>query len=237
MNRDELLRKYFDGELSPDEEKEALHIIAEDEDLRSMLRFEQQLNSMLSSGSESLRSPEVPQNFSESVMRQISATGEIRDGLVSKLKERFQQFWKPRQVQWRPAYSVAVAVLVMFAFMYPLFLAETAGPIDQEATSMQEMERSVQQISTEAGEVMLRFVYIDNEANSVAVAGDFSDWEPIELNKQQVNGEQVWSGIVSMSRGEHNYMFIKDGSKWVTDPMAPVTRDDGFGNKNAVVYL
>jgi hypothetical protein len=237
MNRDKLLRKYLDGELSSDEEKEALHIIAEDEDLRSMLRFEQQINSILSPGKDTLTSPEVPENFSESVMQEIRKSEESTAGIIPRLKGRFQELWEPKKVQWRPVYSMAVAVLVIFTFMYPLFITETTQQPVKQAANMQDMDQSVQQVSTGAGEVMLRFVYIDDEANSVAVAGDFSNWEPIELTKQQVNGEQVWSGMVPMSRGEHNYMFIKDGSKWITDPMAPVTRDDGFGNKNAVVYL
>lgn len=237
MDSDKLLRKYFDGELSPDEEKEALHMIADDEELRSMLRFEQQLNSRLSRRGGSLTSPEVPENFSESVMQEIAGAEERTDDIIPRVKVWFQEFWEPKQVQWRPAYAMAVAVLVIFAFMYPLFIAETPQQPVKQAANMQDMDQSVQQISTGAEEVILRFVYIDDEANSVAVAGDFSNWEPIELTKQQVNGEHVWSGMVSMSRGEHNYMFIKDGSKWITDPMAPVTRDDGFGNKNAVVYL
>lgn len=240
MNRDELLRKYFDGDLSPEEEKKALHIIADDGELRSMLRFEHRLNSILSSRPGSLSSPEVPENFSESVMERIEGSESTTNGIIPRLKDLVREFLEPQEIQWRPAYSMVVAVLVLFAFMYPLFLANTAGPPVKEAANMQEMAQqgqSVQQVSTEAGEVMLRFVYIDDEANSVAVAGDFSNWEPIKLNKHRVNGEQVWSGMVSMSRGEHNYMFIKDGSEWITDPMAPVKRDDGFGNKNAVVYL
>jgi hypothetical protein len=32
-------------------------------------------------------------------------------------------------------------------------------------------------------------------------------------------------------------MFVVDGSRWVTDPLAPVQRSDGFGNKNAVLQL
>lgn len=237
MNPDKLLRKYLEGELSPDEEKEALHAIAEDEELRSMLRFEQKLNSTLSSHSDSLTSTKVPQDFSDDVMQQITRSEETTAGIVSRLKDRYQEFWEPKQIQWRPAYSMAVAALVIFAFTYPLFIAETPVSPPKQAANMQEMDQSVQQVSAEAGEVMLRFVYIDGDANSVAVAGDFSNWEPIELNRQEVNGEQVWSGMVRMSRGEHNYMFVKDGSKWITDPMAPVTRDDGFGNKNAVIYL
>jgi hypothetical protein len=238
MNRDKLLRKYLDGELSPQEEKEALHVIADDDELRSMLRFEQQLNSIISSQSGALSSSEVPKGFSENVMNEIAGLEQQqKEGFLARLKDWYQELWEPKQVQWRPAYSFVVAVLILFAFTYPLFIADTPGPPVEQAANMQDMDQSVQQISTGAEEVMLRFVYIDDEASSVAVAGDFSDWEPIELNRMQVNGEQVWSGIISMSRGEHNYMFIKDGSEWITDPMAPVTRDDGFGNKNAVVYL
>jgi hypothetical protein len=30
-------------------------------------------------------------------------------------------------------------------------------------------------------------------------------------------------------------MFIEDDTRWVTDPRAPLTRDDGFGGRNAVL--
>jgi hypothetical protein len=40
-----------------------------------------------------------------------------------------------------------------------------------------------------------------------------------------------------MERGEHRYMFVKNGENWVTDPLAAIQQDDGFGNKNAVIYL
>jgi hypothetical protein len=32
-------------------------------------------------------------------------------------------------------------------------------------------------------------------------------------------------------------MFIEDGQRWVTDPLAAQTRDDGFGRENAVLDL
>jgi hypothetical protein len=52
-----------------------------------------------------------------------------------------------------------------------------------------------------------------------------------------VNGKTVWTGLVPVSRGEHEYQFVVDGEKWVTDPLAPVKEDDGFGAKNAVLKL
>lgn len=85
--------------------------------------------------------------------------------------------------------------------------------------------------------VWTRFVFTDPDAQSVAVAGDFSRWEPIPLSSRTVNGQTVWTGLVPVGRGEHEYQFVVDGSEWVTDPLAPVTRDDGFGAQNAVLKL
>ncbi len=239
MNNDELLQRYLDGDLSPEEEKEALHVIADDTELRAMLRFEQKLADALASETISYETEAVPEGFSDSVMLRIEQQQEspAGGGLFEKLEAWYRQLWIPQQVQWRPAYSFAVALLLIVSLSYPLYLTQLEDQSPQQAAGLENMESSVEQVSAEDGEVMLRFVYIDENASSVAVAGDFSDWEPIELTSQNINGEQIWTGLVSMSRGEHNYMFIKDGQQWVTDPLAPVQRDDGFGNKNAVIYL
>jgi len=45
----------------------------------------------------------------------------------------------------------------------------------------------------------------------------------------------VWSTIVVLAPGSYEYMFIENGERWVTDPLAARTRDDGFGSKNAVL--
>lgn len=238
MDKDKLLQQYLDGDLSPEEEKAALHAIADDAEFREMLRFEQRLTDVFVGETISYKTEAVPEGFSDRVMMRIEQQQESPDraGLFEKLKAWYQQLWIPQQVQWRPAYSFAVALLLIVSLSYPLFLTQMEDESPQQAATM-DVDSSVQQVSSEAGEVMLRFVYMDENANSIAVAGDFSDWEPIELTKQNINGEQIWTGLVSMSRGEHNYMFIKDGQQWVTDPLAPVQRDDGFGNKNAVIYL
>jgi 1,4-alpha-glucan branching enzyme len=80
-------------------------------------------------------------------------------------------------------------------------------------------------------------MYTNNTADSVAVAGDFSQWSPIPLSPRTVNGETVWTGLVPVSRGEHEYQFVINGERWVPDPLAPVTRSDGFGAKNAVLDI
>jgi 1,4-alpha-glucan branching enzyme len=111
----------------------------------------------------------------------------------------------------------------------------TRGPDQPEAASA--VETTTASTDRDAETVWSRFVYTANDADSVAVAGDFSNWEPIPLSPHTVNGETVWTGLVPVSRGEHEYQFVIDGEKWVTDPLAPVKQDDGFGAKNAVLKL
>ncbi len=44
-------------------------------------------------------------------------------------------------------------------------------------------------------------------------------------------------GRVSLQPGVHQYMFVIDGSDWITDPNAVSYQDDGFGQRNAVVAI
>ena len=73
-------------------------------------------------------------------------------------------------------------------------------------------------------------------ARSVAVVGDFTDWS-VEEELSDPDGDGVWSGRVPVRPGVHAYMFVVDGSEWVTDPDAERFRDDGFGSRNAVLAV
>jgi 1,4-alpha-glucan branching enzyme len=106
-----------------------------------------------------------------------------------------------------------------------------------DIVSMVGEDRSVQLVSEQESEVWIRFVYFDENAESIAVAGDFSDWDPVNLSREIINDKIVWTGMIPVVRGEHSYMFVKDGEEWLTDPLADVQRDDGFGNKNAVLFI
>lgn len=232
QTKEEILHRYLDGDLNADEEQEALHMIADDEEMRSMLRFEQQL-----SGTD-FTSYEVPEGFSDSVMKAIE-TGketaqETQPGLIARFNEWVSALFEPREIRLRPAYAMAMVLVIAVLVGLPYVTEQPAE--NQLATNNMEGP-AVEQVSDNGEQVWTRFVYIDQEAETVSIAGDFSDWNPIELTKQNLNGQQVWTGLIPMDRGEHRYMFIKNGEKWVTDPLAPVQQDDGFGNKNAVIYL
>jgi hypothetical protein len=74
------------------------------------------------------------------------------------------------------------------------------------------------------------------DAHSVAVGGDFDEWQgsyPLE----DPDGDGIWTGRVPVKPGLYAYMFLVNGSKWVTDPEAAHHTDDGFGNRNAVLAV
>jgi hypothetical protein len=84
--------------------------------------------------------------------------------------------------------------------------------------------------------IYVQFVLQAPTATSVAVAGDFSDWQPSFLLTDS-DGDGVWTGRVPVQPGVHGYMFLIDDTDWQTDPNAERYRDDGFGNRNAVLAV
>lgn len=144
----------------------------------------------------------------------------------------WERFWQPRPVMWRPAWSAGIAAaLLMLIVLMPLLLLSPADEVQPARVPVRQI------VEEQHDRVLMRFVYVDREAESVAVAGDFSDWEPITLTRQNINGDVAWTGIIPLERGQHRYMFLKDGEQWATDPLAGRYVDDGFGNKNAVINL
>lgn len=255
MNKEEkekLVQRFLDGTIDDTREAEALRIMAEEQDMRELLRLEIDLNRAFRRHTDEAQSFDVPEAFSEEVMEAVEQresadqkqAEEIKDGFGKRLKETVDLILTPRTVQWRPVYGVA-AVLLAVALFVGLSLQNNTVPSDQKMAQNQgdtpaNTGQAVQVASktTESpGLAWARFFYVNEEAESVAIAGDFSDWEPIPLDQKTVNGEKVWTGNIQMERGEHRYMYIIDGEKWKTDPLANRYKEDGFGHRNAVISL
>jgi|GEM_PF-383356 len=259
LKKEELLQRYLDDELSGEEEKKALHVIADDPDLRDLLKFDIQLRQELASGFAAPgKAASLPDGFADSVMQAIdrmeeapaasnreqagtaaesaqeetTAGAEHAGAAGSRTRTLGQRLWQPRPIMLRPVWSagIAAALLILLVLTPVMFLS-----LQDE---VQPAQMPVRQIVEERQDrVLMRFVYVDRDAESVAVAGDFSDWEPITLTRQNINGDVAWTGIIPLERGQHRYMFLKDGEQWATDPLAGRYIDDGFGNKNAILNL
>lgn len=85
--------------------------------------------------------------------------------------------------------------------------------------------------------VYVQFVLEAPGATSVAVSGDFNEWDQTLHRLEDVDGDGVWAGRIPIQPGIHEYMFVIDGEEWVTDPRAERYADDGFGNLNALLAV
>ncbi|MBU8870981.1 MAG: BamA/TamA family outer membrane protein [Gemmatimonadales bacterium] len=71
------------------------------------------------------------------------------------------------------------------------------------------------------------FRYLDEDFTSVAVAGSFNEWRPVEMELDPKSG--AWFVTVTMERGRHSYQFLVEESdqKWeAIDPSNARARKD-----------
>jgi len=233
---DTAVRRFIDGDLPDDEVRATLHRIADDPEARSLLQFELQMTQDLAAS----RSPQPSSEFAANTVEKLEEREASEPSLQTRLREWWEAVTRPLiTIPVRPAHTLATIALVVTVAWF----AWPSAPLDPlPVASSQERTTPPVQTATASSQqqpqtVWTRFVYTDADADSVAVAGDFSQWKPIPLSPHTVNGKTVWTGLVPVSRGEHEYQFVIDGEKWVTDPLAPVKEDDGFGAKNAVLKL
>jgi hypothetical protein len=84
--------------------------------------------------------------------------------------------------------------------------------------------------------VTVRFVLFAPDAQQVAVAGTFNQWDAGATPLVRAGTPGVWTATVTLPAGNHQYAFVVDGARWVPDPAAPAV-DDGFGRRNSILAL
>ena len=94
--------------------------------------------------------------------------------------------------------------------------------------------RSAAPVVTPTG---VRFVLVQVEASSVALAGSFTQWSPSSHLLARDKSRGLWTIVVPLPPGEHSFMFVVDGTQWMSPPLAEDYVDDGFGAKNGVVVV
>lgn len=126
---------------------------------------------------------------------------------------------RPRTVRISPLAGLAAAAALAFLILWP------RGEAPVPATGPED-----------GATIYVQFVLEAPAARTVAVAGDFNAWSP-QSALTDGDGDGIWTGRVALQPGVHQYMFVIDGSEWMTDPKADRYADDGFGNRNAVLVL
>lgn len=91
----------------------------------------------------------------------------------------------------------------------------------------------VQKICEET-DLTVIFEYRGN-AEQVCVAGDFNGWDA-RSHCMRYNG-QFWETEIALEPGRYAYALVLNKKKYVPDPEALLTEDDGFGNINSVLEV
>lgn len=155
----------------------------------------------------------VPDGFADSVM------ASLKPRKIRLLERALLWLRTPHSIRITPirAIPALAAVLVLFVLALP-------------------MQRTVQ--TQDENLVPVRFVLGSAEgASEVAVIGSFNGWTPEGARMHYDKTLGAWVADMQLPPGVHEYVFLLDGKKVVSDPAAPLSRDDGFGNKNSVLYL
>ncbi len=207
---DELIQKYFDGELSAAEAAQLEEMLARNPELESeMEETERALSAVTNAATDG---PSL--SFSDGVMLRVAA------GV-------------------QPARRRAWPMLTRMAWVAACLAAFLVG---RSSHTVPPQDRSAAVVAGDATPVaeplrVARLVYVPGSGavERVSVAGSFNGWNPDASVMERVG--EVWVIYVALPPAAYEYMFVEDGQRWVTDPLAPQTRDDGFGRRNAVLDL
>lgn len=211
----ERIRRWLDGELDL-------------EDLSADLRERARRWEALFEELRARRPERAPAELEDAVMRRVRASeppgAAERADLVGRAVRGLRWLFRPRPVPVPPAAGIAAAALIAFLVLRPPGGPGDGRPADGSAPAA-------------AGtRVYAEFVLRSPGADSVAVAGTFTGWEP-SVPLRDPDGDGVWSARVPLEPGRHEYMFVVDGRQWVTDPSAQRYASDGFGHRNAVLAV
>ncbi|MDH5491158.1 MAG: hypothetical protein OEY14_04335 [Myxococcales bacterium] len=245
MSSEEQIRRWIDGELGPQEQDALGAALQEDPELQALLRAELSLQSELRALRE-FEPIEPPSGIVDRITREaLEAVARERQEPLGWLRWLLQ----PRFLRLRmtpAAWLVGLAALTLVAVTaYRMGLRRSLAPelaTAGEAGEAPALGGGVEApVAPEAAPLELaipvRFVLPAAGAASVAVAGDFNGWDAITDLLMDEDGDGVFAGTLVLPRGTYSYMFVVDGERWVSDPYAENSRDDGFGHRNSILRL
>jgi 1,4-alpha-glucan branching enzyme len=81
------------------------------------------------------------------------------------------------------------------------------------------------------------FVFHDDAAERVSLAGDFNGWDPLATPLKR-NDSGLWSTEIAITAtGRLEYKFIVDGRRWLEDPSNGMKTPDNHGGLNSVLVI
>jgi 1,4-alpha-glucan branching enzyme len=85
-----------------------------------------------------------------------------------------------------------------------------------------------------AGTVSVKFSLPDTPAKTVHLAGEFSEWRPVNAMRRR-RGE-TWELTLNLGANRaYEFRYVIDGHEWVNDPAPDRYVENPFGGENSVV--
>ena len=154
----------------------------------------------------------------------------VMAGLTPKKRPRPFRFlaWltRPRYVNLAPIRLVPVVAVLLLFLVWPGFRPSPPGRDDGPGL--------VRQVAT--GTQYHHFAITLPKSSSVALIGDFNNWNPQGYEMAWDEANRCWALSVPLGRGRYRYAFLVDGGI-LADPKAVFHQDDGFGHKNSIVII
>ncbi|HEX6041816.1 glycogen-binding domain-containing protein [Longimicrobium sp.] len=140
--------------------------------------------------------------------------------------------WNPRPVRLtvRPAFALAGGCMAVAVAALALDQVDDRG-----TTTVPVVVQAPAPGATGAPVVYVQFRLEAGNARQVSLAGTFTGWQPTLTLEEKEPG--VWTALVPLKPGVHDYVFVVDGTRWIPDPNAPQQVDDSFGGTNSRISL
>lgn len=185
------------------------------------------LTSAIADTAAALRAAPVP-DLTDAVMNRVAdlPVPGSAESPIRALHRAIAWLWEPRAIPLtlRPAYAFAAVA------MAALVTAISAGGAGEGPDTLPAVTSSAPESPT----FYVQFRIEAAGASEVALAGSFTDWQPLHRLHEAAPG--VWSVMVPLDPGVHDYTFLIDGERWVVDPYAPRVADS-FGGSNSRLFL
>ena len=133
------------------------------------------------------------------------------------------RFWliRPQVMTIRPL--TAIPALTLAVALFALAFVAQEKPMEDHSMKL----------------ATVRFILHDSamQARNVSVIGSFNNWRADRSVMWYSQDAKAWILEAQLPPGDHEYLFLVNGEQLVPDPDAPMTSDDGFGNRNSIVFV
>lgn len=147
---------------------------------------------------------------------EVDAPADLGDRVIAALPEgsRLATFSRRTSMGHPGMMAAAAAILVV-----GIFLGSRVG------------------LDMKGGYHEVEMVFFAPGASSVAVVGDFNEWETGKDLMAREGGQGMWRAKLKLPPGVYEYSFLINGTRWASDPGAENSLDDGFGRENSLLFV